>query len=223
MKVNLVGNGFSRDLFVDNGYRTVGFNYNNAGMDLMVVLGKRVLKNVVKDKNFKSPIVTSTETKRDQAYVNSYKYQVVDKIKLPNSRHVLDDNGNRVCHDYERIKFPIKINENGGHSAYQWLVNKGATEIHMWGFDLLFENTIASYTDSIVGKEKENWYKSTSRFINIEETWIDTWNRIISVDTFIYTPPSKSITIEHENVTHVIVDKKTEDDPFVSRKIQKWT
>lgn len=56
----------------------------------------------------------------------------------------------RACPTNPRLHDTVKRNltngESTGHRAFEYLVENGYTEIHLWGFDSVFANTIASDT-----------------------------------------------------------------------------
>jgi hypothetical protein len=64
-----------------------------------------------------------------------------------------------------------KHRESSGHIAAQVAIEKGATEIDLYGIDSWFEETVESHTHSIV--------KDTNADIKTVPDWRDNWNKFI--------------------------------------------
>ena len=67
-------------------------------------------------------------------------------------------------------------NFNCGHMATHWVANKlKATEIHLYGFDSIFDFTLRSYTDLVLNSDRGN--TNNNRLIN---NWRPIWNGIFA-------------------------------------------
>lgn len=67
----------------------------------------------------------------------------------------------------------LKTGESTGHKGAQYLIQKGYTEIHLWGFDSMFRDTIESDTHGKIpeGPADKNNYKK----------WRGTWQPIFDL------------------------------------------
>jgi hypothetical protein len=76
----------------------------------------------------------------------------------------------RIVDDYVILHvFKPRDWYNSAHYAAQYLIDNGCEEIHIWGCDSIFEDTIKSSTDELVKKDMDQ-----ERFIrHWRQVWVD--------------------------------------------------
>jgi hypothetical protein len=70
----------------------------------------------------------------------------------------------------DTINRDIRRGENTGHVALEWLLEHGYTEIHMWGFDSIRQDTVASDTHQKLVK--------CSFSEKLIKPWRETWDKL---------------------------------------------
>ena len=102
-------------------------------------------------------------------------------------------------------------NFNCGHLAVHYAVNKmRATEIHMYGFDALFDMNINSFTDLLL--ESDRGTNNTNRLaMNWRKVWDGTFKDFKDVQFKLYHLHDKIKFPVPDNVEIVVVKKKALD------------
>lgn len=148
----ILGNGPSRSSYTREGDYVIGCNIpgKDFSVDATVICDEEIVWVLAADPFLVTvPLIVSTKA-----------FEKLKELKI-------------VQH-YDIIQvFRPKDWYNSAHYAADFLAEQGCDEIHIWGCDSIFEQTISSETDSYISKE----YMDKSRFI---KHWRWAWNDIIA-------------------------------------------
>ena len=168
MKCHIIGNGYSRDLFQDDGSYKVCLNLHSYECNLLFAVDDIAI-NYLANKNFygtKAVISNHSNVEHEN---------IIDRV--PRYRKGIP---------YVNIDGidPKKASFNVGHCAYRWLRDKGYNEIHLWGFDIFFNKSLVSLSDAIFGHSYK--YKTDLKFVRKADKYLRIWNHIIDVPTYVH-------------------------------------
>lgn len=129
MKAHILGNGPSIDLYSPQDGYIIGCNFQKHPIDVSVVLDIRPWHVYLRDRSILQgkPIITSQ--------------YAMDGMKHKNLEDELD------------IVFKLPFLEqytSAAHVATQWCLDNDYSEIHLWGCDSIWANTVETKTDALV-------------------------------------------------------------------------
>lgn len=182
MKCNIIGNGYSQTFFSkDDGY-TISLNYNSIdNPDLIFAVDSIALDYLEANNFFNTPSVISNKSD----VVNPC---IIDRVDPHRKNLPFELEG------YDRYKSSFNV----GHCSYVWACKQNFSEIHLWGFDVLFDKSLISLSDSIYKHTPE--YKRSNKFLKKAELYNSIWDKIINIPTFIHIPEGENILIDNKNL-----------------------
>lgn len=133
MKAHILGNGPSIDLFEPDGEYTVGCNFQKVPVDLSVIVDCRPFMIYKGDRSLlpNKRIITS-------------KYAMPTLIE----QDVLKEFD--VIHTIEQLE----QYKSSGHIAVDWCLDHDYTEIHLWGFNSIFEDSQETRSDELIPRSR---------------------------------------------------------------------
>jgi hypothetical protein len=154
MIAHLIGNGPSKAHFKNEPFGDIfGCNLGQPGLPMKAVfiMDTDVINHLDQTKtDIGFPVIAG---KRILRFINSH-----SRFKESPRPNVVDTVGR-----------DIRRGENTGHVAFEWLLEHGYTEIHMWGFDSLKADTVVSdthqklikctFSDRLIRPWRDNWDK----------------------------------------------------------------
>ena len=155
MIAHLIGNGPSKTHFKNEPFGDIfGCNLGQPGLPMKAVfiLDTDVITHLdVTKTDIGFPVIVG---KRILRFINSQ-----NRFKESPRPNVVDT-----------LDRTIRRGENTGHLAFEWLLEHGYTEIHMWGFDSLKHRTVASDSHTKLIK-----FTCSDRLI---DPWRETWKKL---------------------------------------------
>ena len=151
---HLLGNGPSKNLFVNDPAGDIyGCNLGEPSLPMTAtfIMDKLVIDHIANNAvQLNYPVIAPNQYKRIISQVTSVKLQLLDTIPSL-----------------------LKTGESTGHRGATYLIEKGYQELHLWGFDSMFRNTIESDTHEKIpeGPADKNNYKK----------WRGTWQPIFDL------------------------------------------
>lgn len=179
---HIIGNGESRKLFKDDNNFKIGLNYYSLDkLDLLFAIDSLAIQYLEKNNYFKTPSVISNECL-------SKNINIIDKVN-PHRKNLPFELKN-----YTKTEASFNV----GHCAYLWAKQNEYTEINMWGFDVLFNKSLVSLSDSLFGHTEE--YKKTKKFKNKAECYIEIWEKIVDVPVLVHLPQGEKLQTKNKNI-----------------------
>ena len=184
MKCHIIGNGYSRNLFEGSDDFKICLNLHSYDCDLLFAVDDCAIEHLLEKDFYGKDVVISDhyELKHERIIdrVKRYRKGIPFKIEGLNSKFA---------------------SFNVGHCAYSWSRNAGYEEIHLWGFDLFFERTLLSLSDSVFGISHEQ--KVAPDLIRRIEKYRQIWERLIDTPTYIHMPARQKIQQPLDNHKYV--------------------
>jgi hypothetical protein len=146
MKAHILGNGPSIQLYNPQDGFVIGCNFHEYPVDLTVLVDCKPFM-IYKGKRELLPnrkIITS-----------KYAWPTIEEQKL------VDE------FEYVHIVEQLEQYKSAGHIATEWALNNGYDEIHLWGFNSIFEDSQETKTDLIVPRSRAQF----DLFIHWRERW----------------------------------------------------
>lgn len=145
MKVHILGNGPSNNLYTPQEGYIVGCNFQEYPVDVSVVLDRRPFLVYCGNRALLQgkPIITS-------------KYA----MKTINEQEILHEF--EILHTIETLELYV----SAGHVAVDWCLGK-YDEIHLWGFDSIWSDTQETRSDKLIERSRAQF----DLFIHWREKW----------------------------------------------------
>lgn len=146
MIVHILGNGPSHILYEPQDGYIIGCNIQTHPIDISVVLDIKPFHLYLRDRNIfqGKPIITSE--------------YAMHGVRHKNVEQELD-----ILQKLEYLEKYV----SAGHIAVQWALEHDYTEIHLWGFDSIWEDTIETKTDQIIPRSRVQ----DDLFVHWREKW----------------------------------------------------
>lgn len=159
MKAHILGNGPSINLYEPQSDYVIGCNFQQFPVDVSVIVDVRPWHVYMHDRSIiqGKPVITSQ--------------YAMDGMKHKNIEDELD------------ILYKIPFLEqymSSAHIAAQWCIDHDYTEIHLWGCDSIWADTVKTRTDTIVERARiqqdlhihwrEKWKAFTSYNVIVHNT-----------------------------------------------------
>jgi hypothetical protein len=146
MKAHILGNGPSIELYQPTDGLIIGCNIQEHPVDVSVVLDKRPFLKYCGNRSLfqGKPIITS-------------EYAMPTLIEQ------------EITHEFDiwhKVAYLEKY-MSAGHVAAHWLIDHDYTEIHLWGFDSIWADTIETKTDKIIERSRAQF----DLYIHWRERW----------------------------------------------------
>ena len=146
MKAHILGNGPSIDLFEPDGEYTVGCNFQKFPVDLSVIVDCKPFmiykgnRSLIPNKR----IITSR-----------YAMQTLNEQDLVNEFQII-----YMIEHLEQYK-------SSGHIATDWCLDHDYSEIHLWGFNSIWEDTQETRSDLLIPRSRAQF----DLWIHWREKW----------------------------------------------------
>jgi hypothetical protein len=181
-RCNILGNGKSRNLFKDDGSFKIALNYYSVeNPDILLAIDKLSIRYLEKNNFFNTNTIINDSYETDNSNVIGRVNSRLDHLEVDIKK-------------YGR-KF---VNLNAGHAAYHWARSQKYDEIYLWGFDVLYNKSLVSLSDTIFG-HTEN-YKKSAKFARKAEYYIDVWEKIIDMPTYVKIPKNEKLVTNNKNI-----------------------
>jgi len=157
MKAHVLGNGPSINLYEPQDDYVVGCNFQQFPVDVSVILDVRPWHIYMKDRSIiqGKPVITSQ--------------YAMDGMKHKNIEAELD------------IVYKLPYLEqymSSAHVAVQWCIEHDYSEIHLWGCDSIWADTVETRTDTIIERAR------IQQDLHIH--WREKWKAFISYNIIVH-------------------------------------
>lgn len=164
MKAHILGNGPSINLYIPQDEYTIGCNFQEYAVDLSVVLDCKPFMIYKGNRSLLShrKIITSR-----------YAIKTIEEIKIKDE------------FNYVKIIEDLKLYESSGHVAVDWCLENNYDEIHLWGFNSIWQDSQETRSDLLMPRSRAQfdlWFHWRERWKNY------TQHNIIVHNTIIGTP-----------------------------------
>jgi hypothetical protein len=159
MKAHILGNGPSIELYQPQDGFVIGCNFHEHPVDVTVLLDCK-------------PFLIYKGNRR----LVPNKKIITSKYAWPT---VLEQ---KIDHEFDVIYMleKLELYQSAGHVATDWALNNGYNEIHLWGFNSIFEDSQETKTDALVPRSRAQF----DLYIHWRERWKQyTKNNIIVHNT----------------------------------------
>lgn len=146
MKAHILGNGPSIDLFESDGEYTVGCNFQRVPVDLSVIVD---CKPFLIYKGNRSLIPNNRIITSRYAMPTLVEQDLVREFD--------------IIHTIEQLE----KYQSSGHIAVDWCLDHDYTEIHLWGFDSIWEDTQETRSDELIPRNRAQF----DLFVHWRERW----------------------------------------------------
>lgn len=163
MKMHLIGNGPSINLFKNESGIRVGCNFTNADLkpDWTMIADIKPVKKLYEGINLPCPAIITQR---------AYNFTAEKAVKLPAERMTIKRIVEFVRWDDVDPKWGMN---SAQHGVWYGIEEHAPQEVHIWGCDSLWSTNIESSTDNIVSKNLELMNKT-----KIYLVWREYWNSI---------------------------------------------
>jgi len=227
MRCNILGNGKSRNLFKDDGSFKIALNYYSVkNPDILLAIDKPAIRYLEKNNFFNTNAIINDNYETDNPNVIGRVNSRIDHLEVDLKKY-----GRK------------SVNLNVGHAAYHWARSQKYDEIYLWGFDVLYNKSLVSLSDTIFGQTEKyrkyatftdlpasgsipgntafvietsklyiwsgkGWYlidnvtnaSSSAKFVRKAEYYIDVWEKIIDVPTYVKIPKNEKLITNNKNI-----------------------
>ena len=146
MRADVLGNGPSLALYAPVNNFVIGCNIHEHPVDVSVVIDKKPFLKYCGNRDLfqRKPIITSV-----------YAMSTLEEQE--------------ITHEFEiwhKVPYLEKY-MSAGHVAVDWLIEHDYREIHLWGFDSIWADTIETRTDKIIERSRAQF----DLYIHWRERW----------------------------------------------------
>lgn len=146
MKAHILGNGPSIKLYSPQDGYIIGCNFHNNPVDLTVLVDCKPFM-IYKGNRSLLP--------NRKLITSRYAWQTIEEQDLESE------------FEFVYIVEQLEQYKSAGHIATQWALDNGYDEIHLWGFNSIFEDSQETKTDLIVPRSRAQF----DLFIHWREKW----------------------------------------------------
>jgi hypothetical protein len=146
MKAHILGNGPAINLYTPQSGYVIGCNFQDYPVDLSIVLDCKPFL-LYKSKRHLLPhrrIITS-----------KYAMNTIEEIKIKDE------------FEYVKVLDSFELYESSGHIAVDWCLENGYDEIHLWGFNSIWEDSQETKSDLLMPRSRAQfdlWYHWRERW-----------------------------------------------------------